>query len=819
MSQSHSRSRTGLMQVGLTVGAVGAAMLVAPQAAYAAVSAGPPMVMPGNSASVYASSPDVFNANTAVVQLSTNACATAFVTPPAAGTWNATVGTKTTTRVDFTVPTGPTPGTNGVAKPYYTCVYDSAAPSSIKGSATIYVGTQPMLSAMNGITGGGNQLTVTTNPNSPIFTGVTAVGAVFTSGTCNAAYGSSNAANLVATNVIKQPNNTVSLIVPPGVTVANGPGPAQYNICLYDASSASGALLSFVSYNVTLVGLNVSNGSYLTSVGVAGTSPNPFLSGVTTPGVLLMQNQACPGAYSTSVVNGTTPVAVTGAGSVRKLSNNRLAVTVPPLTLMNNQPTPYQVCFYSNATNGVLLATGAYTATVVANPTGVTPSAGPATGGMTITVTGTDFPTDPGRITATLGGVPLNNIQPINDKAFTAETPAHAVENYVALVVSTAAGTKALQGAYSFLNPLKVSPNTAPNTAPTVDVDVQGMGFLSINFGAAGNAGRVFLVDGAYNGADAGAGIRANGPVAECVNVLPINDEELICTLQLNRRLDAGGTGFFDPVAYVNTLTTDVSTIAGSRVISSTLKKFVANDVGQPIVETSNADIPANSIITSVLSSAKAVISAPALLTTTAPVTATVGGNSGAVPVHTLTKWLSTKSGSTTVSLTAGVFTSADVGRVFSGTTGITAGTTIVAVAPGGTSAMLSAPAVADTMGTLANVVATDNSTTITSSTIAGTDQYGVVGPNTIGIPVGTTLTAASAGTATLSAPAVGGGTAASLPFNRPVTGTLFAAAPVQEGTYNLTVVSNGAPDAAENDPGYLQTAVTSGSAFTVARF
>jgi hypothetical protein len=735
---------------GMAVGTVGAALLVAPSAAYAVVSVGPQLVLPGNQASV--SDPDAtFNTSTSVVQLYVASCPAKFTAASPAASWDATVGTRTATKIDFTVPVGPTAGTNGVAKLYNVCVYDNTVvgTSSLQTTgANIYVGPQPMLTPQSGVSGGGNQVTVAYSLNAPVFTGVANVGAVFASGACPATYGSPNASN-VAGNITKISNMSVSLNVPPGVTVANGAGPANYNLCFYDGSSAGSTLLSFSNYTAHLVGLNVNSGSYLASVGLTASSPNPILSGVTTPAVLLMQNQGCPGTYSTAPFNGTTPVAVTAAGSVRKLSSYRLAVTVPPLPLANpGQPTPYQICFYAGSAGGALLATSGYTAAVVANPTGLSPAAGPATGGSVITVSGTDFPTEPDRITATLGGVPLENIKPISDKAFTAETPAHAVENNVTLVVSTSAGTKALQGAYSFLNPVKVSPNTAPNTAPTVDVDVRGMGFLSVNFGAGGNTGRVFLVNGVYNGADAGGGVRANGPVAECGNVLLIDDNELICTLQLNRRLNPTGTGFFDPVTYSNILTADVLTTAGSRVISSNGKKFNANDIGQPIVEASSANIPANSIITSVLSPAKAVISAPAKLTTATAITANVGN----LAVRTFANSLVTKAQSPTVSLISGAFTGADVGRVFNGTAGIPNGTTIVAVAPGGAGAALSVAATAD----------------------------------------------APAGVASAS---------------------LYAAAPVPVGMYNLAVVSNGAPDAADTDPSYWQSAVTSGSAFTVAPF
>lgn len=818
MPTSQPRARIRPIRAGLTAGAIGAALLVAPQAAHAATTVGPPIVPLGGSVTV--SDPAVsFNTTSAAVLMSQATCPSRYALAGGNGLWYGTVTARNPTSVSFTVPatSGPPPGANGTAKAYFACVYDGAVQntSNLQASGPIYIGTPPMASAFSGITGGGNQLTITAGPNGPIFTGLTSVAAVFASGSCNTTLGTTNPANLVAANVVRQSNTSVSLTVPPGVVAATGGAPTMYNICLYDGSSATGALLSFLPYSATIATVTPGSGSHLASNGVTATSPVPFLSGVTTPAVVLFPgNGWCPGAYSATA---TGAVALTGAGSVRKLSNNRAAVTIPPLPLANNQPTSYQVCFYSgNTAAGALVGSGTYTAAIVAAPTAVLPAAGPAAGGNTITVIGSDFPVEPGRITATLGGSPLTNIQPINDKAFTAQVPAHAVEENVALVVTTSAGTKALPGAYSFRNPIRVSPNTAPSTAPTVDVAVQGMGFMSINFSPGGNGGRVYLVSGAYNGADAGAGVRANGPVAECVNVLPISDEELVCTLQLNRRLNAVGTGFFDPITYTNSLT-DISTVAGSRVISSAAAKFHANDVGQPIVQGGNTNIPANSTITSVLSPAKAVISAPALATSTAAFAATIGGG---VAVRTFTNSLTTAAGSTTIHLATGAFTRADVGRVVSGATGIPNGATIVSVTPGGASATLSTPATATSTGALLNVSIADGSTTLTGTSLASTDANWMIGPNSLGIPVGTTITAVTPGaSATLSAPAVGGGTAAHIPVTRPVSGSLYAAAPVPDGSYNLVVVSNGAPDAAETDPDYFQTDITSSSAFTVASF
>jgi hypothetical protein len=339
---------------------------------------------------------------------------------------------------------------------------------------------------------------------------------------------------------------------------------------------------------------------------------------------------------------------------------------------------------------------------------------------------------------------------------------------------------------------------------------------MAVNFGTMPNSGRVYLVNGVYNGADAGSGVRANGPVAECVNVLPISDEELICTLQLNRRLNAQANGFFDPVGYTNT-PTDIGTTAGSRVITSTGGKFSPNDAGQPIVQGSTTNIPPGTLVTSVLSPGRAVISQPSPQTGTT-ITATIGGG---VAAHTLTGALNTTTGSTTVTLASGAFTRNDIGRVFNGTTGVPNGTTILSVTPGGQSATLSAPATANTTYTLAQASTTGGSTTLTSTALQSSDVGAtVVSPNPLGIAPGTTISTVSAGTsATLSAAAGSSGGPADITLNKPVTASLYAAAAVLDGSYNLVVVSDGAPEAANTDPDYFQTDVTSSSTFTVASF
>ena len=175
---------------------------------------------------------------------------------------------------------------------------------------------------------------------------------------------------------------------------------------------------------------------------------------------------------------------------------------------------------------------------------------------------------------------------------------------------------------------------------------------------------------------------------------------------------------------------------------------FSANDVGQRINETvPGTSIPVGTTITSVLSPSRALISANATATAT-NLDATIGN----LAVRTVTTTATTAAGNSTITAAAGTFSSADIGRVLSGVTGVTDGTTIVGVAAGG-------------------------------------------------------------GSATLSAPATGSGVA------NAASVALYASAPVPNGAYNLTYVSNGDLDAPTTDPDFTQSAVSSSSTFTVAPF
>lgn len=285
------------------------------------------------------------------------------------------------------------------------------------------------------------------------------------------------------------------------------------------------------------------------TITASSTTAAAFLSGVTSPTVTF-SIPACQQTYNTAAATAVTPAGtagnVVGQATIRKITNTKAAISVTtgapalPTNSATATSTRYNVCVYGAASAGAALV-GNATYTVAAAPVfpanNVSPSSGPALGGTKIIVTATSgLPTTANSITATLGGSPLTQVTPINATSFSAVTPAHAA-GLVDLVVTTAAGSKAITGAFTYANGIEIEPNTAPRTSTAQVVDVMGAGFNSYTFGSTATTARVWLVDGTYDpGATAGTPATAYvvGPIAECTGVTVISDNELICTLNLN---------------------------------------------------------------------------------------------------------------------------------------------------------------------------------------------------------------------------------------------------------------------------------------------
>ncbi|WP_189170358.1 IPT/TIG domain-containing protein [Pilimelia anulata] len=393
---------------------------------------------------------------------------------------------------------------------------------------------------------------------------------------------------------------------------------------------------------------------------------------------------ACSATYlapAAVVVGGSPPVQTAGvlavpAANVRVLSGTKIAITVPSsVALAGGQVTAkYNVCAYAGTTTGVsgspIVANAAYT--IAAKPTivSISPSTGPALGGKTVTISGTNFPTAAGALTANIGGTPLTGISvAANGNSFTAMLPAKTAGGPYALSITTAGGTVIRPSAFTYTNGIVAVPNTGPNTAST-DVDIQGVGFANLDFTAtsgstpSSNKGHVYLVDGAYDPTD-NSGNKTLGPLTECTNVLIVSDNEVICTM--NPQVSLTAAGAYASIA-ARTVA-DGATTNASTTLTSATANFTSADVGMSLAVASNTQVPAGTTITAVNSATSVTLSAAATATATG-VSTTIGPRQAPS--------VTTVNGNTAITSAGSQFTAADVGRLITGT-GIPAGTTIAA--------------------------------------------------------------------------------------------------------------------------------------------
>ncbi|HEY0532662.1 MAG TPA: IPT/TIG domain-containing protein [Actinoplanes sp.] len=545
MRKSTSRTKSRLLYTGASVAAIAAGALVAPVAAFAYdLTSATPNVGPGGTTVTVVAPASSFGSSAGFILTTLTACPALYTTTaasPAVSVAGASPTVSSATNATFVVPTTAAPNT------YNICAYAGTGATSALLNAstptlTFKVVPTSAISPTAGASGGGNGVSVTL-PSSLAWNTVNS--AVFVPATtpCPSTYGSPAATSLATITPNSGSTTAGSLTVPVGVSGSLSAA-TPYNVCIYTGGTVvSGTTLASVgsaAYNVSLPPVTLNNSIGSATANLVVSSANNFLTGATSP-ALIATSGVCPGVYGTPGAN--------TYGLVLKSANNRGAFALPSGGTWN-PGTTYNVCIYAGtgATNR-LLANAAYTVATPPSLSGVLPAGGSSLGGDFITVTGTNLPTAPGSITATLGGLPLNNITPVDATTFTAVTPTHAAQAGVPLTVSTATGTTTLTPAFDYVNGIDVSPNTAPNTATAAWVDVKGVGFSSLAFSAAGivgdaatTAARVFLVKGqgactgnttSCVGTDSYAIGASNPAVAECATPSVISDNELFCKLNL----------------------------------------------------------------------------------------------------------------------------------------------------------------------------------------------------------------------------------------------------------------------------------------------
>ncbi|WP_189335314.1 IPT/TIG domain-containing protein [Actinoplanes ianthinogenes] len=645
----------------------------------------------GTTVTVKAPAADAFSTGTpAAIYTNATTCPvnyTTTITDKVA--YAATGATKVdNTTATFNIPSGVTL-TSGTPQAMNLCVYKNNTGSSGAAVAGPLAFTQTPGVTSNptsGAPGAANTITFTAPSGTTSF--ATAPGIRFSATGCPATYGTPG--TLAVTNVTKTGTTTVTGVLPAGANPTNVATP--YNVCFYAGSSSGDTLIgtSLYTINIPSVQLSSTVGTAAGGNGITATSTAAYLSGVTTPYVVFTKEERCPIFYST-----TGTVATTVAS--RKLSNNRAAITVPALPLTNAAATDYQACIYGGTSGtSTLLSAATYTSATAPTLSAVTPAAGTVLGGTEITVSGNYLTTAPGSITATLGGLPLTDITPINATSFTARTPMHAKESNVILTVNTPNGSVSLPAAYSFVPAIEATPNTAPNTAVAVNLAIRGVGLASANFTPGVANSHIYLARGEYDPTEVvgSSGTMVNPAIAECGDVLVISDNEAACVLNLAQRLNIPAAN----VASRQTAATDVDTVTGSKVITSAVTGFLPSDIGKPITGTG---IPAGTIVRDIVGTTQAILSKAATATSgSSDIQATIGS---AALRSSLTM---TGTGTPSITFSGTDLTVADVGRWLTGT-GFGAPRQILSVDPAGHTAALSgnAPNASPTdVSVLANV-------------------------------------------------------------------------------------------------------------------
>ncbi|MEV0900313.1 IPT/TIG domain-containing protein [Actinoplanes sp. NPDC049802] len=596
----------------------------------------------------------------------------------------------------------------GAARKYMICIYASSASGAAgKGQGSYVLTPIGAVTPTTGPSGGGNTLTFTTPSGSAPFTTTPGADtALFTaSGGCPATH--PQAGTRIRTQPIRQTTSQVTVTVPAQVAGnAPAPGspappPTSYTVCFYPGTGASDQVMAQSTvggYTVQLAAtsLNQAVGApYVTASNTPNLtieSPTAFLTGVTDPAVLFTP-AACSAVFPTNRTDlGLAAAAITSGvdfNPARKLTNTKAAVAAPSIVTVATGTV--NVCTYSSSSGGRLLGSTQYTPVAVPVVSSISPSAGSPLGGNLVTVTGSNLPIDAGAMTVTLGGSPLTNITPINATTFTAVTPPHT-QGVADLSLTTAAGTSTRAGVYTFLNSIAVTPNTAPNTASAVDLDILGTGFENLNFTDTPNQdAKVYLVDGKYVGTGGTAYASAAGtarnylnPVSACTNVLVIGETELICRLNLTGTLDAlgivKGTGYYTASDFVS--------VQNSAILTSAGANFTKGDIGKTLVQTGGAsEIPAGATVADVINSTTILMSEPSTIADGTGLQVTLGTAPSSRGSITNTTTVNTLTGS------ASTFTQADVGRYVTKQTGagaIPSGTYIVSVNDDGSIATLS---------------------------------------------------------------------------------------------------------------------------------
>lgn len=487
---------------------------------------------------------------------------------------------------------------------YKPCLYvDSTSATTAHADSTSGTVTSVNVAALSPTTGvAADHVTLTAA--SAIFT-LSAYSTEFVSGVtaCPATYTTASSTAIVG--VTTKTSTSVLNVTVPSTLVAG----TSYYVCSYVAAVAGSSALAvrgnvtFASFATTLPATTLAPSGGSSGVATTITVSVPTTSAVFTgtPDVLVTRN-SCPLLRPVDANLGTTTLLEPYEPAVTKISNSKLAVTIPATVVVGglDVTTAWNVCTYASSATGtapLIAAPAVYSVAPVLDVTGAqiavgsgaaaSTGSGPAQGGSQITISAlAGIPTAAGALlTASLGGSPITITTVNSSTSFTGTTSAHAA-GQVSLSVTTSAGTKSnttTPTPYTYTYGITITPNTAASGASPV-LDITGAGFGALTFAdvtaaaTAANTSYVFLTDNAWYGqtfTNLNAMVTATPPVSYCNTVLPISDTEIICTLNLASSIaSVNGSG--------------VPTLGGAAVSAGTYTVSVVNDADD--MDTADSD-------------------------------------------------------------------------------------------------------------------------------------------------------------------------------------------------------------------------------------
>jgi len=271
----------------------------------------------------------------------------------------------------------------------------------------------------------------------------------------------------------------------------------------------------------------------------------------------------------------SAPSAGTFATAISIPTAAKIVVTVPSLALgSSSAPLAYKVCVFGSANTGALLGSAPYTVYPAPTITGANvPAKGPAFGGNSVVVTGTNFTAASAvkfgsiaspKVTVAKDGLSLVAVAP-------AQTGALAVS------VTTEGGANAAPSTgtwddYTYTNALTVAPSAVVHGVLST-LDITGLGFSALTSWSAAVSSiapassavaHVYLVKGLYDSTD-NSGAKTNPESLECVNVQVVSNTEITCDMTTSTRTSDDG-------AYSVEIVDD-----GTRAVAPTFQTVVSS--------------------------------------------------------------------------------------------------------------------------------------------------------------------------------------------------------------------------------------------------